>query len=170
MIYKSFFLPKKQRQGFTLIELIIVIAIVGILASVVMVGVNSQARVERELETNAREFASVLREAQNYALTGKQANGTVTTDKFRVDWIDSTYTLSAVSSSGTVAIIASYSLKNGVTLDGNGASFITFSLPWGVSNATSTIIISFSKSTYQKYVCLSVEGRIEDSSSGGCSI
>ncbi|MDD2766585.1 MAG: prepilin-type N-terminal cleavage/methylation domain-containing protein [Candidatus Moranbacteria bacterium] len=151
-------------SGFTLIEVIVTIAIVSILTSVAISGINSGAKTQRELETNAREFASVVREAQNYALTGKQANVAGTnTCSFLVSQISSTqYTLSAIAcGTGTAELITTYTLKNGVGL--SGTSSITFVLPRGVPSSVGAVI--FSKGDNRYYVCVSADGKIEDKSS-----
>lgn len=156
-------LQKQASQGFTLIEAVITMAIVSILVTVAISGINSQRRIERDLETNAREFASVLREAQNYALTGKQSNGAGTTCEFKVAWSGSSYTLSAVPCAGPDTVIASFSLKNGVVFAAPAS--ITFALPWGL---TSIKLIDFSKGSTHHYVCLSTNGVIKDYTAGMC--
>lgn len=154
----------KRLPGFTLVELVVTMAIIAILMSVAMSGIGSDAKTQREIETNAREFASVVREAQNYSLTGKQANVTGTnTCSFQVSIISSSqYTLNAIdcSTSPVSREIAKYTLKNGVTLSG---SPITFTLPRGVP--TSVGSVTFSKGTKTHSVCISAQGKIEDKSS-----
>ncbi|NCQ06665.1 MAG: prepilin-type N-terminal cleavage/methylation domain-containing protein, partial [Candidatus Moranbacteria bacterium] len=62
----------QKNTGVTLIELIVVMAILGIMASITTISFGS-SRDKRAVETNARQFAAVVRLAQNYALSGKQA-------------------------------------------------------------------------------------------------
>jgi len=156
---------KKVARGFTLIEVVVVMAIISILTSIVITGITSTNRTQRELEINAREFEGILREAQNYALTGKQANTSGNTCSFKVSWTaPSTYQLIAVAC-GTAPtenkIIATYTLKNGVTF--SSSTSVSFDLPWGKkSGATS---LQFSKASRNYSVCISSEGKIETKSS-----
>lgn len=55
----------------SILELMIVIAIMGILTVAAMVSFSGN-RPKKEVEVEARKFAAAIREAQNYALTGKK--------------------------------------------------------------------------------------------------
>lgn len=154
---------KNNFRAFTLIEMLVVMAIVGIMTAVVVVSFGS-GRTEKELETNAREFASAVREAQNYALTGKQAVEGGSACAFSVTWTDSsTYKLGSTPSGSceaTPTSLVNYSLKNGVTMNNFGT--ISFKLPWAavVSGGGSQVIFSKSSGTYS--VCINTEGKITD--------
>lgn len=173
----------KIGKGFTLIELMIVVAIVSISAVVMLLSFGN-ARTKKELETNAREFASVIREAQNYALTGKQVGSGVTC-RFDVVWENSTYNIYAVkrdspttcpvisdyTTSPNVSSVASYSLKQGVSF-GN-ASFVNFDLPWAnivrsPVTPSGTPITVFSKSGFYHSICLEDGGKLTDKADNGC--
>lgn len=163
--------------GFTLIEVMIVIAIIGIMTAIVLSSFGS-GRIERELETNAREFASVVREAQNYALTGKviTATGIPSTSvpcSFQVTWTSTEYSLiyryknsssDDCSSSSTYPVLT-YLFKNGVTTSSGGP--VDFSLPHAVVSGAGDII--FSKSSLSHAVCISADGHITDHAGGSCS-
>jgi len=156
---------KKVARGFTLIEVVVVMAIISILTSIVMTGITSTSRTQRELEINAREFEGVLREAQNYALTGKQANGGTNTCSFKVSWTaPSTYQLIAVDcgTPPTENTLVTYTLKNGVT--GPSVGSVSFALPWGVKGGTVSSV-QFSKASKHYFVCISDAGKIEAKSS-----
>lgn len=60
----------KKYKAFTLIELLIVIAIIGIMSSVIFVSINSNKSAAR-LQTAQREVSSAIKLAQAYALQGK---------------------------------------------------------------------------------------------------
>jgi len=147
-------------DAFTLIEMVIVIAIVGIITLILIVSLGG-GRIQREVETNAREFASVLKEAQNYALTGKQVGSGITC-RFDVVWAGSSYHLDAVAKSGstctgTPAPIATYTLKQGVSFQSPGSA--SFVLPWA---STTAKMVRFTKSSLAYTVCLDSNGSIID--------
>lgn len=151
---------KRSIRAFTLIEMVIVIAIVGIMTSMIIVSLGT-GRTQREVETNAREFASILKEAQNYALTGKQVGSGVTCS-FNVTWSGSAYHLDAIAKSGSTCtgsstFVATYALKQGVVFQDSGS--VSFSLPWAVTTAE-TVRLTKSSSTYT--VCLNSSGSVVD--------
>lgn len=158
---------KKNLRAFTLIEIMVVVAIVSIMTATVIVSLGS-GRAKKELETNAHEFASVVREAQNYALTGKQAGGgTVCT--FSVTWTSpSTYSL-GYTASGNCAVaptsLVSYSLKNGVTFSNSGA--VSFRSPWA-EVTTGGVQANFSRSSNTRSVCVNAQGKISDQTGTTC--
>lgn len=158
----------KVSAGFTLIELVIVMAIVGIMASVIMASLTD-GRTKKSVETNAHEFASALREAQNYALSGKQIGGNDVC-KFSLGWIDgSTYSLGYIPGGCAAASptsIVNYSLKNGVTLNNFGT--IYFSVPFGVVSPSSTLQVIFTKSSFTYFVCIYGNGKILETADSSC--
>lgn len=60
----------RKNAGFTLIELVVVLAVMGILAGAVIVGIANQ-RVNRNLNIAANELITNLRKLQTYTLTAK---------------------------------------------------------------------------------------------------
>lgn len=60
----------QNRKGFTLIEILAIIAITGILASIMIVSL-SPAKSNAKLRAAQREVAATIRTAQSYALQGK---------------------------------------------------------------------------------------------------
>ncbi len=60
-----------NKKGFTFIEVIIIFTIVFIMTAILL-GTSYKGRSKKEIESVAREVAATIREAQNYALTGKQ--------------------------------------------------------------------------------------------------
>ncbi len=166
----------KNSAGFTLIEVMVVMAIISIMAGIIISSLGN-GRTVRELETNAREFASVVREAQNYALTGKTITASgipagAVPCSFRVSWTGSDYSLiyiyksssSADCNSPSTYSIVTFPFKNGVTVSSGGP--VDFRLPHAV--VTGFTNVNFSKSSLSYTVCISAEGRITDHASGTC--
>lgn len=157
-------------RAFTLIEVVVVMAIISIMTGVIMVSFGS-GRTQKELETNAREFASVVREAQNYALTGREAIADTTPCSFGIAWSGGNYNVSYVYKTGGActqsSIVGSYSLKNGVTFD-NAGSF-NFSLPHAsLSFASGSRPAVLTKQSLSHVVCTYAEGRVLDQPGSAC--
>lgn len=63
---------KKTRKGFTLVEMLLTVAIIGILSAVVLVNLRG-GRDQKDVELAAREIAAGIKEAQNNALAGRRS-------------------------------------------------------------------------------------------------
>jgi prepilin-type N-terminal cleavage/methylation domain-containing protein len=70
---KSNMFKLKNKKGMTLIEVVVVIAIIGIMAAVSIVSL-SKTRNQASVEGEAEKLISVIREAQNYAINGNQTS------------------------------------------------------------------------------------------------
>ena len=180
----------KKLRAFTLIELLVVVAIIGIMTGVAMVS-SGNGRTDKELETSAREFVAVVREVQNYALTGRQFSTTDTDAcvdgfRFRLRWNETVahndYHLRYrhnVSGSCTGDIVASYTLKNGVVFSGSSANSIFFTMPWAnIFNNSGTalelatpnyVTVTLTKSSRSHVVCIYADGRITNKAGASCS-
>ena len=163
----------KNDAGFSLIELVTVMAIISIGVSVLTVSFTTTQRTKKNLETNARQFASVLKEAQNYALTGKQVNG-VTPCKFKVSWSTSVYWLRPMSRNGVTGLCTdvisttSYPLK-GVAFYTADATGISFSPPLATSSVVGPVLLaSFTRSGLRHAICLSAGNLITDKPGNVC--
>lgn len=156
----------KAARGFTLIEVIIVVAIIGIASAMILVSFSGQ-RQTRNLERAAREVTSVLREAQNYALSGRAGAINENNTYYGVQ-IASATAYSVVSSSGTVT---SYTLKNGVTFT-SGTTTIGFALPRGDvlvggSPLAGSYRVGLVGGSTNRYICVYSTGRILDNGPSG---
>jgi prepilin-type N-terminal cleavage/methylation domain-containing protein len=156
---------ENSKRGFTLIEILIVIAIIGILSAMVLVSISA-GRTARDLDRSAHEVAAVLREAQNYALSGRSASVNENNCSYSVQVTSgsSNYSLRHTYGSGCGSndALSNYSLARGVVF--GSALTVNFSVPRGVltSGATS---IALTKNGSTVYVCLSAAGRITENGS-----
>jgi prepilin-type N-terminal cleavage/methylation domain-containing protein len=140
-------------KGVTLIELLVVIAIIGIMTSVTIVSLSG-ARTNKALETAAREVASVVREEQNNALTGKNLDAN---SQCGIDWADSSSDYSARCPD------RSYTLDGGVRFSGAGS--VAFSAPFA-GTSDSSIVLSNSDGSKTVRVCVYSSGKIEETAVG----
>lgn len=155
-----------MRQGFTLIEVVIVIAIIGIMTAFMVVSLSNQRRI-RNLDLASQEIAAALRTAQNYALTGRSINAAENNCSFGVQMVaGATYTLvhSVGAGCATSAIGGDYSLRGGVSFA--AAQTVNFLLPRGEVGAKSTIRLT--NGALSRYVCVNTNGRIFENGTNTC--
>lgn len=157
---------KKRGSGFTLIEVMIVVAIIGILSALTL-GSLAAGRTARDLSRSSREVAAALREAQNYALSGRTANIGENNCAYSVQGSGSTFTLShTYGSSCTSGVLATYSLSRGVVFGSNLTA--SFSVPRGELMPGASANIALTKGGSTVYVCLSAAGRVLENGSSIC--
>lgn len=168
---------KKYFQGFTVIEMVVVMAIIAITSSIVIVSITAE-RATREAERNAHVLTSNLRQMQNYALSGRSDTTTQENCFYGIRFISSSqYSLVNYYRSGGTCnsynTIATVNLVAGVTFTGIGSypTIFAFSLPraevyTGTSGALSllgaTQLIGLTKAGKNSYLCLYSVGRIEE--------
>jgi type II secretory pathway pseudopilin PulG len=154
----------------------VVMAMTAIMISVTMVSLTG-ARERKAVESEARKFAAVVREAQNYALTGKQfASGRVTCNVGIGDItnLENVYDVLYAYRSGadctaspTQATFVTNTLSNGVRFSSTASAF-NFAVPRGETGLASTLRIQLSKGSATYSVCIYPTGIVEDVSGASC--
>lgn len=124
-------------KGMTLIEVMAVIVIIGIMSAISIVSFTSSKR-STELETAAEEITAVLREAQNYSLTGKNLKSGCNT--YEVDFNPNSADFRLHNGLGSCELNELYSLKNGVTVQVPGNTSFLSPHATVASGATRTVI------------------------------
>ncbi len=136
-------LIKRAKQGFTMIELLVVIGIIGILAAVILSQFSGSTESARATQcmTNMRNLAVAV---QNYAIANADGNypfaGSYRVFKFTIDdddknywngigWISWNEDGSASSFSETVLEKRLYAITNGVLWNYIGGSFSSYQCP-----------------------------------------
>lgn len=172
-------------SGFTLVELVVSMAILSIMAAITIVSLSG-TKTKQEVEGAARQVASAIREAQNYALTGKNITSTSTNRacQFSVASTVNTASLSIKQASisgascGAPAVATTYSLQNGVQFS-VASREVLFDVPRGEPSdangeiggsqggASPYVDFSFAKNGSTAHVCVYPLGRIEEKPIGG---
>lgn len=153
--------------GFTLLELMVAMAIVGILTAATAVSLNS-SRTKKEVEVAAREVTAAIREAQNYALTGKRVsdteypcdykfNATIGASGYSIEYDYHVYGSTTCDDSN---VLYSSSLKNKVTFKSVAPNPVSFSIPYGSTNPAARVVLE--KKSLQYTVCVNSSGNIEE--------
>lgn len=148
----------KNKKGMSLIELITLIAIIGIMSAV---SISSMVRAKRnsELEAAAEEIMAVLREAQNYSLTGKSI--TATCSNYTVDFTNASVNYRLHNGLGACQLNQLYTLKNNVQV--TVSTDTVFSAPHGdisgLASGWRTITVSKAGSTMN--ICINSAGLIK---------
>lgn len=127
-----------HKKGFTLIEVVVVIAIIGIASSIILVSIGN-GRTRQQVEGDARRLAGIVRELQNNALAGKQIVPGQVTCAFSLPaaavgatTLTPRYFYRNGSSCGSAlsAVLPAFRFSPGVAISvANGG--IRFAVPWG---------------------------------------
>ena len=137
----------KIKKGFTLVEILIVIAIVVIMSGVLLSQNNTQKKAQAEVEGAARIVASTLRTLQSDAVNGKQIGGvnvcrarmlqlTAPATSFNIDYCSECAGPTCGVGLGTINFD-----KYNVTLSQLAPSNIAFNVPRGERNQAADVSI-----------------------------
>lgn len=173
---------KTRGAGFSLVELLVVIFIIAVTTGIFLFSYGED-RVAKELEASSQEFLSVLREAQNYALTGKQLEGDTIPCGYKVDWSNSNTSYRLLYyyrttnepacqiplDSNASSLVYTRELK-GAVLASPGDLF--FTLPHGVPIPTpingAPVSVTLVQGSAVRVVCLYAEGRLSHYEGNSC--
>ena len=153
-------------RGYTLIELLMVIAITSIVSTVI-INSFSTSRIKGDLDAAGREVVTIMRQAQNDALTGRQYIANKQPCRFQVSWDTSTYTntfwyLDASGVCNTSSVIKSYTLKNNTVF--SSTDNLYFTPPHGTAFFTNAAAASsateITKEGSSQVVCVYATGLI----------
>jgi len=141
-----------KKKAFTLIELMVVIAIVAIMTAAVLVIISPSQRAAQDVKAEGRKVASVIASMQNDALSGKNAGSSCSnTYTFNAANGAAAYTLSGCTS-------ANYSTASGVKFQ--GAVNFNFTSPFGASSIGTSQAVTLTKSGKIYTVCVYKNGKI----------
>ena len=166
-----------------MIEVVVAMAILSIMAAVTITSMSG-SKTKAELDGAARQLAAAIREAQNYALTGKNITSTSTNRACQFSVVSTagsgTFVLKQASMAGTtcgaLANAVTYTLQNGVLFSAGAGSEVRFDVPrgeprdnTGAELASGNIDFSFAKNGSTAHVCVYPLGRIEERGVGAGS-
>ena len=155
--------------GFTLLEMIITVAIIGILASITVISFTS-SRNEVRVKAAQAEVAASIKLAHSYALQGR-ADGGTTPSYYGIRFFSSTnYALCGCSNStcsdcAYASAEEKYSLQNGVVLHSPSLAnaWVTFSIPNGrVQTGSGMFTIRSSDGSQTKGISVNSNGYVTE--------
>ncbi|HHH12444.1 MAG TPA: type II secretion system protein GspH [Candidatus Moranbacteria bacterium] len=161
---------KKERKGFTMVELLVVVAIIGIMTSAVLVSL-ADSRAKKNAETSAREVAAALRLAQNYAVSGRIFDRSkipcrysfVITSPSSYEIRYTHHPLGNPTCTTVPETVESFALPEGTVL--TGASPIHFTIPNGSLSPSPTggrYVLTVNTSGAAVNVCVDAGGTVRD--------
>jgi prepilin-type N-terminal cleavage/methylation domain-containing protein len=150
-----------SKRGFSLIELLIVIAIIAIMTAVLFAGNQNENKIQNEVDAATRQLAVDLRSIQNDALNGKQdiISGNIACQanlvlvngnpNYKINYTP----ISGATCTGTPFGERTVNLQNAKISSPNGE--VSFSAPSGTVTATSnTIQVVSTKDSTTNTICV----------------
>jgi len=167
-----------SKRGFTLMELMIVMAITGIMLSVVLVNMQN-SRKNSEIEAAGMQLVSLLREVQNNALTGKKIGSEEgeysCAFQFKINANGSYEIARGLKKDGNDSCEGGYDIESSPYANGQlqqvrtTAQSIIFTVPHGERIGGSQIVLQHSADSNVKYsACISAGGNIEGIKGASC--
>ena len=146
--------PDTVRTGFTLVELILAVAVLAILVSIVIPSFGWEAMGKVQAETAARQFSNYLKLARSLAITHASSNSS----GYKVV-LSGPFTSYSVISITTPEVVVKgpIDIPKGVTCSGSSEFRFT---PLGQLQGGSTLTLQFLKSGDTKTVTVTPVGRI----------
>jgi prepilin-type N-terminal cleavage/methylation domain-containing protein len=165
----------KNKKGYSLIEVLIVCAIIGILSAIFLASKISGNKNLQSLKVTAREVAAAVRETQNYALTGKMINAGDTPCLYRMENVGGVSyriryrsKLNPVGTCiGTWTTIYTKILSNGISINIGGGN-IEYNVPHG-DRSGGGFDITLTKNGVMVHVCACDSGKVVEKFTGACN-
>ena len=158
---------QKNKKGFSLVELLIVLAIMTIMTGVVFATKNGDKKASVDVEAATRDVAAQIRSLQNEALNGKMI-GTIPACSFKFAMAngDTKYSVSYFSDCSATTIIGAVkdiNFNSKKTVKANSANSFYFSAPQGTVSASQKIgLESLSDSSVKGCVVVSANGSVTE--------
>ena len=166
---KKFISADKQvtfisRQGFTLMEVVLVIGIIAIMTSVALVYIGGSRKNKTEVKSATNEVVSAIRETQNYSLTGNVSSGSNCVEyRFSTTTGTSNYSITGHDDVGNnCGFNVNYKISGEVNFV--GGVLISFTAPHG-KNSPDNVTVALQKGTERRYVCLNDVGLVTNNGS-----
>lgn len=174
-------LKLKNKKGMTLVELVTVIAVIGIMTSVTIVAFG-QLKNRSDLDAESEKLISVIRQAQNYALTGRGGQFNLSCPYYYIHFHRSSgkYEIRNHESGGVICggpySYSGYELERGVSFDQDGEyANLVFSVPHANLETVSGLNFSgvwhridLKKGSIKQYICFNSAGAIKKSLKTTC--
>jgi prepilin-type N-terminal cleavage/methylation domain-containing protein len=145
------------RAGFTLVELIMVVAVLAILMAIAIPRMGWGMMDKMQAETTARKFSDYLKLARSLAITHASSNSDGFECTLRFNLMDDYWAIRIVNRVTSDVVKGPSKLPEGVTKDGD----ITFQFtPLGKLQSGTTKTVRFTKSGNTSIVTVTAIGRI----------
>ncbi len=145
--------PNTVRAGFTLIELILAVAVLAILVSIAIPRIGWDAMGKVQAETAARQFSDYLKLARSLAITHASSNGS----GYKVVLSGPFTSYSVINVVTSEVVKGPIDIPEGITCSGDDEFHFT---PLGQLQGGSTLTLQFTKSGDTTVVTVTAIGRI----------